>query len=160
VQLGIPPKTAGIHVDPLYQEPSELVARRGHPWFEGMKARGALGQLRHVRVEMVPGKNFHDPHAATFARAGVPRNVVVTVQSFSLAAEVVASSDLVTMLPKSLFVAKGRALGLRAMAVPLPARAVAIAMCWHDRTHKDPAAQAFRAIVKGVVKKRSTRPVA
>ena len=151
LQLGIPPKAPGIHVDPLYSEPSELVARSGHSWFRRRKAPGALERLRHVRVDMVPSKNFGDPDATAFARKGISRNVVMTVASFSVAAEVVASSDLVTMLPTSLFVAKGRELGLRKMKVSLPTRAIPIAMCWHDRTHADPAAQAFRAIVKDVV---------
>jgi hypothetical protein len=37
---------------------------------------------------MVPGKNFRDHVAAAYARAGVPREVVMTVPSFTAAAAV------------------------------------------------------------------------
>ena len=96
-------------------------------------------------------KRFGDPFAATFAQANIPREIVMTMPSFSTAAEVVAVSDLVTMLPSSLFAAKAASLGLRALATPLPAHTTKFAMSWHERTHADTAARAFRALVRRVV---------
>ncbi|MCY1060074.1 LysR family transcriptional regulator [Nannocystis sp. SCPEA4] len=154
LHLGIPAKGPGIYAEPLLEERSVLVARRDHPVFDRRVTRRALGELRHVRVEMVPGKNFRDPFAATYARAGVPREVVMTVPSYTTAAEIVAASELVTMLPLSFLRARGEGLGLREVNAPLPAHATRIAMCWHERTHADPAARAFRALVRGVVKGR------
>jgi DNA-binding transcriptional LysR family regulator len=127
-----------------------LVARRAHGMFGKKALRRSLGDLRHVRVEMVPGKNFRDPFTAIFALAGVPRDVVMTVPSYAVAAEVVAASDLVTMLQASVLAAKRRDLRLRAIDASLPTRVIPIAMCWHEKTHADPTAQAFRAIVKCV----------
>jgi DNA-binding transcriptional LysR family regulator len=160
VHLGIPGKGPGLHVEPLVEEPSVLVARRDHPASGGKLSRRALAELRHVRVEMVPGKNFRDPYATMYARANVPRDVVMTVPSFSTAAEVVAASDLVTMLPSSLFTAKGPSLGLRALVTSLPPHATKLAMSWHERTHADPGARAFRALVRGVVADESPRRAA
>jgi hypothetical protein len=34
---------------------------------------------------------------------------------------------------------------------PLPAHTVRIALCWHERTHADPAAIAFRRLVRRAV---------
>jgi DNA-binding transcriptional LysR family regulator len=143
-----------MHAAPLFRESSVLVARRGHGAAGARISRRTLAELRHVRVEMVPGRNFRDPFAAAFARAGVPREVVMTVPSFTAAAEVVAATDLVTMLPASFLAAKGASLGLRAIASKtnvVPSRAIEIAMCWHERTHADAAARAFRALVRRVV---------
>jgi DNA-binding transcriptional LysR family regulator len=151
VHLGVPWKAPGLHVEPLYDEQGVLVARRAHPVFGKKPSRRSLGELRHVRVEMVPGKNLRDPYAALFERAGVARAIVMTVPSYAVAAEVVAASDLVTMLTASFLAAKGRELGLRAVDASLPTRAIEIAMCWHERTHADPAARAFRGIVKAAV---------
>ncbi len=151
VHLGIPWEAPGIHVEPLCEEQSVLVARRAHPAFAKRGSRRSLAELRHVRVEMLPGKNYRDPFAAIFARAGIPRDVVMTVPSFTAAAEVVAASDLVTMLTTSFLAAKGRALGLRPVGMAFPTRPIAMAMCWHERTHADPAARAFRSIVKGII---------
>ena len=136
----------------MLEDRSLLVARRDHPAAAAGKLLGrALADLRHVRVDMVPGKRFGDPFAATFAHADIPREIVMTVPSFSTAAEVVAVSDLVTMLPSSLFAAKAASLGLRALATPLPAHTTKFAMSWHERTHADTAARAFRVLVRRVV---------
>src|SRR5262249_29578322 len=128
-----------------------LVARKGHPSAGRKLSRRALGGLRHVRVDMVPGRNLRDPFAALFARIGVPREVVVTVPSFTTAAEAVSQSDPVTMMPASFVAATGAPLGLSTLAAPPPPHAIPLAMCWHERTHADPAARAFRALVRGVI---------
>lgn len=128
-----------------------LVARRGHPALGKQLSRRTLGGLRHVRVDMVPGRNFRDRVAVAYARAGVPREVVMTVPTFTAAAAVVAASDLVTTLPASLLAVHGRQFGLRALVAPVSTPAVEMALCWHERTHADPAAAAFRALVRRAV---------
>ncbi len=141
----------GLHVEVLYEERLVLVARRGHAATSKRLSRRALGALRHVRVEMLPGRNLRDPMAAAYARAGVPREVVMTVPSFAAAAAIVASSDLVTSVPASLQAAHGARWGLRAVTGPVPAHAIEMALSWHERTHADPAAAALRALVRGAV---------
>jgi DNA-binding transcriptional LysR family regulator len=151
LHLGIPGKGPGLHIEPLFEEPSLLVARHNHAAAGRKLSRRALAELRHVRVELVPGKHFRDPYAVTYARANVPREIVMTVPSFSAAAEVVAASDLVTMLPSSLLAAKGGSLGLRPLVTALLSHTTKFAMSWHERTHADPAARAFRTLVRSVV---------
>jgi DNA-binding transcriptional LysR family regulator len=155
VQVGIAPKGPGVHADALFEEESVLVARKAHAVLRGRPSVKALGALGHVRVEMVPGKGFRDPYEALFARAGVAREIAITVPSFTAAAEIVAASDFVTMMPTSLLAAKGDDLGLRAVRTPLPAHAIPIAMCWHERTRADVAAKAFRALVREAVTRRA-----
>jgi len=148
LHLGLPAKGPGIHVEALFEEATVLVGRA-----KKKLSRRALAELRHVRVDMVPGKGFRDPFAAAFARAGIPRVVAVTVPSYTAAAEVVAATDLVAMMPRS-FLAARKAMGLRALDAKVPARAIPVAMCWHERTHADAAARAFREIVRRAVKER------
>jgi DNA-binding transcriptional LysR family regulator len=157
LHLGIPGKSPALHVEPLLEEPSLLVARRDHTAVGRKLSRRTLAELRHVRVEMVPGKNFRDPYAATYARANLPREVVMTVPSFTAAAEVVAASDLVTMLPSSLLAAKGASLGLCPLMTPLPPHTTKFAMSWHERTHADAAARAFRTLVRNIVTEKGAR---
>ena len=151
LHLGIAGRGPAFHAEPLLEDRTLLVARRDHRAAAGKLSRRALADLRHVRVDMVPGKGFGDPFAATFARANIPRKIVMTVPSFSTAAEVISVSDLVAMLPSSLFAAKAASLGLRALATPLPEHTTKFAMSWHERTHADTAARAFRALVRRVV---------
>jgi len=148
VHVGIAGKGPGLHAERLFEERTELVARRGHAAGAKVSRRG-LGELQHVRVEMVPAKRFHDPFAAAFAQAGIARDIVVTVPSFSAAIDVVAATDLVTMVPSSMI-----RRGLRALATPLPVHATTFSMSWHERTHSDPAAHAFRALVRAAVTSR------
>ncbi len=149
LQLGVPGRGAGLHVDRLYEERLVLVARQGHP-VAGKKrlSARALGGLKHVRVELVPGRNFPDPVALAYAGSGVPREVVSTVPSFTAAAAVVAASDLVTTLPASFLAAQGRKLQLCKVTAPTPRHSIEMAMCWHERTHADAAAAAFRDLVR------------
>lgn len=144
LHLGVAGHGPGLHVERLRADPSVLAGRAS------MRKR-KLAELGHVRVEMVPGKSLRDPYAAAYAKAGMPRNVVMTVPSYVTAAEVVAASDLVTMLPSSLFAVLAPRLGLRALAAPLLEHATELSLSWHERTHADPAAAAFRALVRGVV---------
>jgi len=115
LHLGVRGRGAGLHVEPLFEERVVLVARRGHPALGKRLSRRTLGGLRHVRVDMVPGRNFRDHVAVVYARAGVPRQVAMTVPTFTAAAAVVAASDLVATLPASLLAVQGAQLGLRAL---------------------------------------------
>jgi DNA-binding transcriptional LysR family regulator len=159
LQIGVPPTGRDLHVEPLLEVPSVLVARRDHPCAGKKLSRYAMGTLRHVWVDMVPGKRIPDPFENLFARAGVRREIVITVPSFSAATEVVAATDLVTMLPSSLLAAKGVSLGLRALATPLAKHITRLAMCWHTRTNADPAAQMFRGLVRrSILSERQAGP--
>src|SRR5882724_10587362 len=155
LHLGVRGKGAGLHVEPLFEERVVLVARRGHP---ALGKRRTLGGLRHVRVDMVPGRNFRDHVAVVYARAGVLRQVAMTVPTFTAAAAVVAASDLVATLPASLLAVHGTQLGLRALIAPVSTPPIEMALCWHERTHADPAAVAFRALVRRAVLDARARP--
>ncbi|WP_242588510.1 hypothetical protein [Corallococcus macrosporus] len=47
--------------------------------------------------------------------------------------------------------AQGARLGVRGVNAPVPAHTVKLALCWHDRTHADPAARYFRDLVRRAV---------
>jgi DNA-binding transcriptional LysR family regulator len=152
VHVGVAGRGSGLYAETLREEPSLLVARRGHRAAHGRLSSRALAELRHVRVEMVPGKGFKDPFAATFERARVTRSVALSVPTFSAAAEVVAQTDYVTMLPAPLFAARAKALGLRELRTPLPPHLTRFSLSWHERTHVDPAGRAFRELVRRAVR--------
>jgi DNA-binding transcriptional LysR family regulator len=97
---------------------------------------------------MVPGKGFRDLAAVAFAEAGVPREVAMTVQSFTAAAAVVAASDLVACVPISLLEVLGPRLGLRVVSGAAPAYDVRMRLSWHERTHADPAMAGFRDLIR------------
>jgi len=157
LHVGVPARGAGIHVERLHEEETVLVARKGNRACAGRLGRARLSALGHVRVELAPGRGFRDAFAAAYERAGIERSVLMTVPTFGAAAAVVAATELVTTLPRSLFAAHGARLGLLAIAGAVPRHAVPMALCWHDRTHADPAASAFRALVRSALRAAATR---
>jgi len=140
----------GVHLEPLIDERTTLVARRDHP-ARARLSRAGLAALRHVAVEMAPDRGFRDLAAAAYSRAGIARDVAVVVPSFTAAAAVVAATDLVATLPISLLEVLGPRVGLRAVAAPVPPYTVTLHLGWHERTHADPAQAAFRALVRRAV---------
>jgi len=148
VAIGIGEKGPGLHAEPLYQERTVLVARRANSAFSTRLSRAALAALRHVAVEMAPGRGLRDRAGFAYARAGIPRDVAMVVPTFTAAAAVVAATDLVATLPASLVEVLGARLGLRVVRAPVPLHSVTMNLCWHDRTHADPAMIAFRDLVR------------
>ncbi len=148
VDLHLGVKAPGVHSEPLFEEPSLLVARRGHASLGKRLSASALAALSHVRVDMLPGKGLRDQIGAAYARAGLERNVVMTVPSFTAAVAIVASTDLVATVPESLLEVHPK---LQRVSGPMPAHSVEISMNWHDRTEADPAARALRGIVRAAI---------
>lgn len=156
LHFGVRATGPGIHAEPLLDEKTILVARKDHPHCARRLSRRRLGLLNHVGVEMAPGRGFRDPIAAVYARARIDRTVTAAVPTFAAAAAVAAATDLVATLPASLFGAYGGSLGLRAVEGPIPVHAVTMALCWHERTHRDPAMSGFRELVRAAVLGRAT----
>ena len=139
-------KTPGVHVQSLYEEQSVLVARNGHALSARPVSRRQLGSLRHVDVQVAPGKGYRGL-ASTYARLGIPRDVALVVPSFVAAAAIIASTDFVATLPASFVLHFGRSLGIAALAPAAPRVSVFVKLAWHDRTEHDAAMKAFREIV-------------
>ena len=100
---------------------------------------------------MTSGPAVRDLTTAAYARAGIERDVALTVPTFAAAAAVVASTDWVATLPKGLFDMLGPHLGLRALTAPTPIPSLAMNLAWHERTHADPAMAALRALIQRAI---------
>jgi DNA-binding transcriptional LysR family regulator len=148
VALGAGEHGTGVRSEALFVERIALIARRAHPITKQRVSKAVLASLRHVAIEMAPGKGFRDLAAVAFAKAGVPREVVMTVPSFTAAAAIVAGTDLVACVPASLLEVLGPRLGLRVVSGPVPAYTVTMSLSWHERTHADPALMSFRELVR------------
>jgi DNA-binding transcriptional LysR family regulator len=146
--IGVGEKGPGIHAQPLYEERIVLVARAGHPAARSRVGSARLGALRHVEVQVAPGRGSR-PVAASYAALGVARDIAVVVPTFAAAAAVAASTDLVASLPDSLVNVLGPRLALRRVATPLAPIGTTINLLWHERTHQDPVLRAFRDLITG-----------
>ncbi len=142
----LPEKTPGVHAVPLYEEHTTLVARRGHPLVGRALSKRQLGGLRHVDVQVAPGRGYREL-ASAYARLGIDRDVALVVPSFAAAAAVVAGTDLVATLPESFVERLGPSLGVRKLARSAPRVTVTLLLAWHERTEHDASMRAFREVV-------------
>ena len=146
VAIGAGEKGPGVRVIPLYEEQLVLVARLGHPRVRRKVSKIQLASLRHVEVQVAPGKGSR-PLAAGYAALGVERDIAVVVPTFTAAAAVVAATDCVASLPGSLVSVLAPRLSLRRVATPMPPIGTTVNLFWHERTDRDPALHAFRDLL-------------
>lgn len=145
----MPPAPRLHHVD-LYQDRAVLVVRQGHPAVaKRLTARG-FNALGHVDIRVALGEEGigHAMAERAFAAAGLHRNIAVTVPSFLAAATIAARSDLAAGVPRRLADLYAASLGLRVLHIPGVTLEFPMRMVWHDRTHEDPPAALFRAVVR------------
>lgn len=153
VDVAIGPDAGGgdIHAEKLFEQNVVLICREGHPALRKGSDPKSVSALRHVALDMAPGQGLRDVAGAAYAQAGIARDVAMTVPTFSAAAAIVAATDLVATVPASLFETVGPLLRLRALPSPIPPLPIATNLCWHERTHADPAAAGFRDVVRRAV---------
>jgi len=110
----VPPRFA-IH--PLFEETFVIGMRKGHP-FAKKPTLDRYCKASHLVVSM-SGDSFGFVDKA-LAEHGRTRRIALTVPNFMLALALVADSDLLSALPKSLLSRNAARFGLQDVAVPLP----------------------------------------
>jgi DNA-binding transcriptional LysR family regulator len=124
------------------------VMRRGHPLADQPLTLDAYCEAQHLLVSF-SGR----PHGLVdqaLAALGRQRRVVLTVNQFYTAGQVVTQSDLLTVLPLTFIAATGT--GDRIVTRPLPFElmAVSVQMLWRVRDDTDPAHRWLRVLVQEV----------
>jgi DNA-binding transcriptional LysR family regulator len=134
---------AEMHRRALFTERYVMVGRAGHPRLKRRPTLAQFRQLEHVIVSP-DGGGFSGVTDEALAKAGLSRRVVLSVPHFLFVRSVLASTDLVAMLPQRLV--RGIA-ALRAVEPPLEVPGYEMAMLWHERSHRDPAHQWLRKYI-------------
>ncbi|VVQ33377.1 HTH-type transcriptional regulator SyrM 1 [Pseudomonas fluorescens] len=124
-----------LHRRPLFTERYVLAGRVGHPGLMQAPSREQFCALEHVMVSREGGGFFGGTDRA-LADVGLMRKVVLSVPHFLMAMSVLASTDLVAMLPSRLV--RGNP-ALQVVDVPLEVPGYEMAMFWGERSHRDPA---------------------
>ncbi|WP_059413964.1 LysR family transcriptional regulator [Cupriavidus basilensis] len=137
----------GLRHRTLFTERYVLAGRAGHP---RLKRRPTLAQfcaLDHVIVSP-DGGGFRGVTDDALAQAGLTRRVVLSVPHFLFMMSVLATTDLVAMLPARLVHGVG---ALQVVEPPLAVPGYEMAMLWHERSHRDPAHRWLREYIAGAV---------
>ena len=124
-----------LHRRPLFTERYVLAGRVGHPGLKRAPTRKQFCALEHVLVSR-EGGGFFGVTDKALADVGLQRKVVLSVPHFLMAMSVLASTDLVAMLPSRLV--RGNP-ALQVVDAPVEVPGYEMAMFWGERSHRDPA---------------------
>lgn len=135
-------------LDALYGCRYVCVMRSGHPLAAqpGLTLDGYC-EADHLRVNFAGRPRGYVDES--LARLGRSRRVVMTVDHFSTAGQVVSRSDLVTVLPRSFVPATGLAGQLAVREMPMELPAIDVGLLWHRRHEHDAGHQWLRATLTG-----------
>lgn len=135
----------GLRRRAVFTERYVLAGRAEHPRLKRRPTLAQFCKLDHVIVSPVGG-GFHGVTDAVLAELGMTRNVVLSVSHFLFLGEVLASTDLVAMVPSRLV--RGNQ-ALRIVAPPIEVPGFEMLMLWHERVHRDPAHRWLREHIAG-----------
>ena len=129
----------------LYDGEYMCVMRQGHPLATGELSLDTYCAARHMLVSF-SGRPFGFIDEA-IAALGQQRRIVLTVNQFFTACEVVANSDLLTVVPRHFLKVSGIAAELAWRELPFEAPRVRVDALWHRRSAHDSAHQWLRQTV-------------
>jgi len=130
---GSPP---GLRRRVLFTERYVLVGRADHPRLRRRPTPAQFCALDHVIVSP-EGGGFQGVTDEALSKVGLARRVVLSVPHFLFSRSILASTDLVAMLPERLV--RGAAGSLQVVEPPIEVPGYEMAMLWHERSHRDPA---------------------
>lgn len=143
-----PRPTAVIAADPLFRDSWRICARAGHPlWSDGVTP-GALA--RYPALLVSPEGDRYGIGDRLLARTGLKRHVMLTLPQFLTAPEILASTDLLALLPAKL-TAASRDDRLRSAELPFAEQpSFELSVVWHRRDEADLAHAWMRMMLADV----------
>jgi DNA-binding transcriptional LysR family regulator len=139
----ITPQTAPdrLRARPVMEERYGLALRVGHPAVKKPMTLDTFCALDHVIVSP-RGGGFRGATDDALDGIGRKRRVALSVSSFLVALEAVATSDMIAVVPERLV--KRHADRLKILEPPLTIPGFSLSLVWHERTHAHPAHKWFR----------------
>ncbi len=130
----------------LYSRSFVLVARKDHPELRGGElTREKFARLRHAVV--ATRSNLDEIVEPELRRQGIAREVVVELGHAAGARHLLATSDLISVLPESLAALYCRSGELREWPLPFPLPRYDVKQYWHRRSHGDAGAAWLRKLI-------------
>lgn len=132
-----------LHARRLYDEEYVCVMRSDHPAARKPLTLDEFCRLEHALFSYTGG-GFSGVTDEALARIGRQRQVMLSVKSFLVMANVLRASDLIAVVPKRLV---DNLEGLVIQPTPLPVAGFTKIAAWHERTHQDPAHRWIRELL-------------
>ncbi|KRB94177.1 LysR family transcriptional regulator [Noviherbaspirillum sp. Root189] len=139
-----------IRHEQLYSGRYVCVMRKNHPLAKEELTIDSYCSANHLLVSF--SGRAHGLIDETLAQLGRERRILLTVNQFFTAGRVVATSDLITVLPRHLIASTGITGALITKELPFPTPTVHIDMLWHERDTRGPAHKWLRSHLSGTTK--------
>jgi DNA-binding transcriptional LysR family regulator len=147
-----------FHHQRLYYSDYVCVMRRDHPLAQEELTLERYCSARHLLVSF-SGRPYGFIDEA-LAALGRQRHIVLTVNQFFTAGRVVATSDLLTVLPRHFVSVTGIADQLVLRELPFDVPAVHVDALWHRRVHHHSAHQWLRGVIAQIPSRARAQPPA
>lgn len=136
-----------------------LVMRKDHPLLGdgSLSLDGFLG-ARHLAVNVFGTTGALPIVDKELAAAGLYRNVCLTVNQFSLVPEMLANSDMVSIIPAAVALDSAYSASLAVVECPFKFESRVLSLIWHERTDNLSAHQWLRGEVMKALSGRAARP--
>ena len=141
----LPALQAGFYQQALFRQTYVCLLRREHPVAQVGWGRAAFLALDHVHVEA--HGTGHARLDAELARKGLQRRIRLTVPNYVALGHVLASTDLVAVVPERFAERVVAPLDLLVRPLPVRMARAPIHQFWHAGTHREPAHRWLRALV-------------
>jgi DNA-binding transcriptional LysR family regulator len=137
-----------VREESLWKEEFVCVVRRGSPVARGPFDLARYLSLSHLFVAPrgLPGSPLDD----LLARRGHHRKIAMTVNSFLVAPQIIAATDLVWTAPRGLAKAFAEQLPLTLREPPLALPGFEVKARWHVRLDRDPGLAWLRGMLRSI----------
>lgn len=155
----LPNIPAAYYSSPLYALRAVCIAAQGHPGIKGELTMAQFLKFPHVAFGASPTSSSFVDNMVDSALEGLghKREIAVTVPSFLVSPAVVATSDLLAVVPERVAAENADRYRLQTLPLPFDIGALDLAMYWHARCHTDPAQHWLRAALRDTVQDGVTR---
>jgi DNA-binding transcriptional LysR family regulator len=141
----LPDLSAGFHQRRLFGQRYVCLMAQRHPLARGALTKARFLAARHVQA--AAEGTGHERVDKLLRRAGLPRELVLTVPHFVALPFIVAESELVAVVPEVLADRTRGALKLVRRDLPVALPSFEVNLFWHQRVHRDAANQWLRELV-------------
>jgi DNA-binding transcriptional LysR family regulator len=136
-----------IRHEQLYSGRYVCVMRKDHPLAKEDLTVDSYCDANHLLVSF--SGRAHGLVDEALAKIGRERRILLTVNQFFTAGRVVATSDLITVLPRHLIASTGITGALITKELPFDLPNVHVDMLWHERDTRSPAHKWLRGHLSG-----------
>ena len=139
-----PPRASVLQSVPLWSDSFVVAGRSGNPLLEKKLSLARFCAASHLVVNEPGSEEYTDLIDEALQQRGLSRTVTLSVNHFSVAREILATTDLIAVLPTRFASTRVAREQLAMQPIPIPTPEVVVHLAWHQRNAESPAHMWFK----------------